>query len=285
MLNFTFPFDDISSQRIYNQSEIDKIFLKIVSEYQIDFDFLQGGCQQRSHLLSMILAKEFDIQNSKIWLFSPAALYENDNRSLFVSDFNNYDKSGIVNWNYHTAPIVKVWVDGKVEILVFDPCINKKNAISLNDWLAAIGNSGIGMYTFLYKEKYFFNCKYNEFAQLTNIFDGTFFEFENPAKDNLVLEKGLAVNDTAMAIYKNYISNKIKSVGDIVEYNAELSEIFGNATVLDLLFAQNLSGNTENTSYRYILYHYENIMQEALLVFHKRLIFWTRFTSNLINKG
>ncbi len=62
----------------------------------------------------------------------------------------------------------------------------------------------------------------------------------------------------------------------------DLKEIFGNATALDLLVSQNLSGNTDNTSYRYVITYYGDIMKEAKQLFHERLLHWTKFTNELI---
>jgi hypothetical protein len=200
MLDYQLPIDDITNQKNYDYLLVKKAFDQIAHAFQIEFDFPQGGCQQRSHLMSMILSKKFHIQHCKIWFFSPAALYDYEMTTFFVEDKNNLSIDNIVQWNYHTAPMVKVRQQGKTEFFIIDPSLNRNEPMHLDNWLKSIGNSIAGKYTFLSPEKYFFNCRYNNEYQLTTIFDGTFFEFVNPAKDNLVLEKGLAVNDMAMFI-------------------------------------------------------------------------------------
>ena len=231
----------------------------------------------------MILSKKFNIEHCKIWLFSPAALYEYETTALFVEDKNKLSPDNIVHWNFHTAPLVKLNNGNDYSLLVIDPSLDRTEPMHIGDWLKNIGNSITGKYTFLKPEKYFFNCKYNNNFQLTNIFDGTFFEFSNPAKDNLTLEKGLAANDVAMFINKKHIQPLMnESISKNDTKLIDLKEIFGNATALDLLFAQNLSGNTDNTSYRYVLANYGAIMLEAKQLFHERLLFWTRFTNELL---
>jgi hypothetical protein len=283
MIDYEFPIDDISYVKTYDYAAIKEAFDYVVKESKLTFDFPQGGCQQRSHMISIILSKKFNLHHFKIWLFSPAALFDYDERTFFVPDLNKLSPNDLVHWNYHTAPAVRYFDGKEYQIVIFDPSIDKKEPVLLKNWLGKIGNSHEGKYTFLYPEKYFFNCKYNDYSQLTNVFDGTFFEFINPAKDNLVMEKGLAVNDMAMTIYKKHIKKKVDQKDDDLELQ-DLKDIFGNATALDLLFAQNLSGNTDNTSYRYVLGKYPEIIKEAKVVFHERLLYWTAFVNNLLKE-
>jgi len=283
MINYQLPSDDIAFLNSYPGADIAKAFDYIANHSHLTFDFPQGGCQQRSHAMSMLLHKKFSVQHCKVWIFAPAALYDFDERTLFVEDKNQLSPSNTVHWNYHTAPMVKQTEGKKTEYMIIDPSLNRDKPLPIGDWMQAMGNSECCRYTFLMPEKYFFNCKYNDYSQLTNVFDGTFFEFTNPAKDNLVLEKGLAVNDMAILIFKKHIeplmtASLIKNETKL----QDLKDIFGNATALDLLFAQNLSGNTNNTSYRYVLGNYGAIMKEAKQVFHERLIFWTKFTNELL---
>ncbi|MFN0047848.1 MAG: protein-glutamine glutaminase family protein [Cytophagales bacterium] len=283
MLNYEFPIDDISGLKTYEYGDVKIIFDQISHHSSLEFNFPQGGCQQRSHLISMILAKS-NIEHCKIWLFSPAALYDFDQRSLFVADTNQLSPDNIIYWNYHTAPLVKIQLGDKVEKFVIDPSLNREQPLTIIDWLKCMGNSEICKYTFLLPEKYFFNCKYNDNSQLTNVFDGSFFEYVNPAKDNLVLEKGLAVNDMAMIIYHKYIKPLMYN-GNANESVRlfDLKEIFGNATALDLIFSLNLSGNTDNTSLRYVMAKYGDIVNEAKQIFNEKLLYWTRFTNKLLS--
>jgi hypothetical protein len=284
MLNYNFPWDDISGLQCYDGLEIQKAFDYIAKDTKLEFDYPQGGCQQRSHVISMILSKIFRIEHCKIWLFAPASLYDYDNRTLFVEDKNKLSPNNNVEWNYHTAPLIKRIQGNTIDFLIIDPSLNNIKPMTLNEWLESIGNSNLGLYTFLMPEKYFFNCKYNGFSELTNVFDGTFFEYTNPAKDNLAVEKGLAINDMAMVVYRKYIQPLLDRPDAHNNHKLQdLKDIFGNATALDLFFAQNLSGNTPNTSYRYIVANYGVIVKEAKSIFYKQLIYWTEFTNKLLD--
>ncbi len=277
------PIEDGVEQKEYDYSVIKNAFDKISHFSQIEFNFPQGGCQQRSHVMSLMLEKKFDVEHRKIWLFSPASLYEEDPTTLFVEDKNKLSQDNIVNWNYHTAPIVKLNDGGKTKFLVIDPSLNRNEPLSLEDWLKSIGNSTLGKYTMLSPEKYFFNSRFDYNGILTVVFDGSFFELDSQSKDNLFLEKGLAINDMAIIIYKKYIDPLMNRPGVKDEKRLQdLKDIFGNATTLDLLFAQNLSGNTYQTTYRYVLSNYGAIVREAKQVFYERLLFWTRCTNDLI---
>lgn len=283
MIDYQFPIDDISTLKVYDDSFLESIFETISYKSNVGFQFSQGGCQQRSHVISLILSKQ-NIEHSKIWLFSPASLFDYDNRALFVDDIHGLAPENTIHWNYHTAPIIKINYKNKPEIFVIDPSINRESPIILREWLKKIGNSDISKYTFLDSKKYFFNCKYNDSSQLTNVFDGSFFEYTNPAKDNLVLEKGLAVNDMAFEIYNTHLKPLIENYDPKqVTKLYDLKEIFGNATALDLLFSQNLSGNTDNTSFRYVFSKYSDIMIEAKKIYNNRLSYWTLFVNDLMN--
>jgi Glutaminase len=284
MLSKMYPSDDLSALKEYKISVINKAFDHLSNKAEIDYEYLQGGCQQRSHLASLILRNKLNIEHGKVWLFAPAALYNFDYRALLVEDTNKLTKDKVISWNFHTAPVIKLKnEDGSVTLMVLDPSINKHEALPLELWLDCIGNSRLGEYTFTTPEKYFFNCKYNEYMQLTNIFDGTFSEFVNPAKDNLILEKGLSINDTAMMVFRKYIKPIMDnpSKKNLHKLN-DLKEIFGDAMVLDLLFCQSTSGYTDSTTYRYLVSEYPEISKEAFKYFHKRLIFWTLKTTKLL---
>ena len=277
-----FFIDNYIAQETYEPGEIKNAFDYILQS-EIDFDFPQGGCQQRAQIMSMILQKKFAIQHCKVWLFAPAALYEGDTRTLFVEDKNKLSPNNTVEWNYHTAPAVLVKNTDKAETFIIDPSVNKSQPILLADWFAQIGNSSVSSYTFVRPENYFFNCRYTENNELTNIFDGTFFEFMNPVKDNLLMEKGLAVNDMAMQIFYKYIRPLMDATAEGNENKlADLKEIFGNSTALDLLFSQNMSGYTDNTSHRYVITHYSDIIREAKSIFNQRQEFWTKFSNALL---
>ncbi len=278
-----FPNADLIYLKIHDFATIQDAFDSIAHHSQIEFNFPQGGCQQRAQIMSMLLTKNFHIDHCKVWLFPPVALYMGDSRTLYIEDKNRLTPNNRIEWNYHVAPVVQVQCGSTVNTMVIDPSINCNEPILLNNWFTAIGNSDVSKYSFLLPDKYFFYCCYNSSNVLTTIFDGTFFNFENPVKDDLTMEKGLAINDMAIKIFHKYIQPLFLSDHEADKIKlADLKEIFGNTTALDLLFSQNISGYSDNTMHRYVITNYSDVVKEAKAIFNERLTYWTKVTNALL---
>jgi hypothetical protein len=273
---------DITKLKVYDLPVIQQAFNSISNSFEIEFNFPQGGCQQRAQIMSMILDKKFNIEHCKLWLFAPAAMDMNETFTLYIEDKNGLSPSGKIEWNYHVVPVVQVQGANAIDTLVIDPSINRNEPMQMENWFTSIGNSHTGKYSFLLPDKYFFNCFYSG-NEMTNIFDGSFVDFINQAKDDLAVERSLALNDMAMKIYHTYIQ-PLKNAPDPagIKKLEDLKAVFGNSTILDLLFAQNISGKTENTTHRYVITSYSDIMQEAKHFFNERLLYWTKFTNTLL---
>ena len=274
---------DISVLKTYDAATVQTAFNSIVKDYQIEFTFQQGGCQQRAQIVSMLLQKKFNIEHHKIWLFAPAAFDVTDSRTLFIDDNSKLSPDNIVNWNYHVAILVQVLTaDGYVETTVIDPSINPSKPITTTQWFDSMMNSFLGKYTFTDAGKYFFDCfPSNNLSSL--IFNGVFTDYTDYEKDNLVVEKGLAINDMVISIYRTHILPLMQSTEmEDLQKLEDLKSIFGNATALDLLLAQNISGQTENTTLRYVITNYSAIMGEARAILFKRLTYWTHLLNSLL---
>ena len=273
---------DVTILKVYDLPVIQQAFNSISNSFDIEFNYPQGGCQQRAQVMSMILDKKFNIEHCKLWLFAPAAMDMNETLTLYIEDKNGLSPSGKIEWNYHVVPVVQVQAANVIDTLVIDPSINRNAPMTMGDWLNSIGNSHTGKYSFLLPDKYFFNCFYSG-NEMTSIFDGSFVDFINQAKDDLAVERSLALNDMAIKIYCTYIQ-PLKNASDPagIKKLEDLKAVFGNSTILDLLFAQNISGKTENTTHRYVITSYSDIMQEAKHFFNERLLYWTKFTNTLL---
>jgi len=278
-----FPNADLSYLKIYDLATIRHTFDIIAHHSQIEFNFPQGGCQQRAQIMSMLLTEKFNIDHCKVWIFPPIALYVGDPRPLYIEDKNGLTPNNRIEWNYHVAPVVQVQGESKVNTMIIDPSINNEKPLLLDEWFACIGNSDVSKYSFLLPDKYFFYCCYTSNNMLTTLFDGTFFDYENPVKDDLTMEKGLAINDMAIIIFHKYIQPLASSENETDKIKLEdLKAVFGNTTALDLLFSQNISGHAGNTTHRYVITHYRDIMNEARAIFSERLIYWTSVTNELL---
>ncbi len=273
---------NLNSLKQYNLLEIQQVFNSIYKT-GIEFNFPQGGCQQRAQIMSMLLEEVYKIEHCKIWIFSPSDLYFKDNRKLIISDKNNLSKNNQITWGYHVAPVVLVNQNSQVDTMVLDPSIKCTGPILLRDWFKSMQNSDVSKYAFLNSDRYFFNSQYDQGGNLTTVINGYFYEYDQASKDDLVVEKGLAVNDMAMYMYKKYMKPLMNSnlPGDQDKLN-DLKAIFGNPTALDCLFAQNTSAKTKVTSQRYAVSHYPELIKEARGVFNDRLIYWTALTNKLI---
>ncbi len=282
MLPVQFFNADVKQLLTYDVDTIQHAFENIAHQSQIEFNYPQGGCQQRAHIMSVMLAKKFNIQHGKVWLFAPITMHVHDARTLFVADKNQITPNNVVEWNYHVAPVVQVNDGNTTSVMVIDPSTNTNAPQLLADWFAGIGNSDASEYTFTLPFAYFFNGCLSSNGNLTALFDGSFFAYEDETRRDLILEKGLAVNDMAMKIYYNYLQPLIKATNQNEQQKLQdLKDIFGNATALDFLFARNISGFTLNTTQRYILTHYSDIINEARRIFYERLSYWTQVTNSL----
>ncbi len=283
MLPVQFFNADVNQLPVYNADVIQQAFKFLAHQSQIEFNYPQGGCQQRAHIMSLRLAKKFNIQHGKVWVFAPITMHVHDTRTLFITDKNQITPNSIVEWNYHVAPVVQV-NDGKAtRIMVIDPSINLNNPILLEDWFGAIGNSDASEYTYTLPFAYFFNGCLSSNGNLTPLFDGSFFAYEDEKRNDLILEKGHALNDAVMKIYHNYLQPLITNGNENDQQKIQdLKDIFGNATALYLLFAQNISAFTFNTKQRYIVTHYSSIINETRRIFYERLAYWTSITNELL---
>ena len=273
---------DLRYLQTYDAAVMLQAFNSLVHDTEIAFDFPQGGCQQRAEIMSMYLHKKLKIDHCKVWLFAPAALYSGDSRTLFIDDKNGLTAHSKIEWNYHVAPVVRVIENDKVQTMVLDPSIHKNEHILLEQWFNAIGKSNISQYSFVLPDRYFFYCSYDYNGFLTTLFDGSFYNYEGLIKNDLILEKGLAINDMAIHIYHHFIAPLMASATETDKVKLEdLKAVFGNTTALDLLFSQNISGYTPNTTHRYVISFYNDVMTEARRLFNERLGYWTAITNQL----
>lgn len=278
------PYASIELIEHYPLAVIEKALASLTSNYNIEFEFPHGGCQQRAQIMSMLLTKKFNIQHCKAWLFAPAALYLNDAGMIFKEDTKKLSPNGLLEWSYHVAIAVRISVADAIDTYIIDPAINKSHPLLLQEWFNALTNSNTGKYCFVLPDKYFFNSSYHtgENYELTALFDGSFFNYENPAKDNLAVEKGLAIQDMVKFIYDKHIANLINDPASNQQKLFDLQSIFGNATALDMLFSQNISGYSDNTTLRYVISNYAPIICEAKDFFNTRVLYWTNVVNNLL---
>jgi hypothetical protein len=269
---------DFNSQKKYTQERISLVFDSIVNS-GIEFNYPQGGCQNRAQIMSMYLTKKHKIEHSRIWLFAPIDLVKGDKRTLFINDKNNLTDK--IEWNYHVAPSVLVQNGTKVDTLIIDPSINSTKPLKVKEWLDAIGNSNISKYTYLKSDYYFF---YTQDNGASTVINGFFYKYEKTSFctdviTDVTLEKGLAENDMVIYILNKYL----KSASN--EQFSIFKKYFGNVTTLQNKYMSKLGvcGQTvqDNVAFRTIIEKYPDLLSDSMKYYYERLIYWTETVNKL----
>jgi hypothetical protein len=274
---------NIHELKAYAESTVITAFNNVAVTLEEEYNYPQGGCQQRAHMSSLLLDKEHKIEHAKIWLFAAGTLTASNNTMLEIKDINEFTPGNIIQWGYHVAPVVKIKKNNKIMLYVIDPALDKNKPITVDAWFGAITNSGSGSFTYTTSETYFFNCYFMNEGGLSTVFDGTFYGYDKEDQQNLVLEKGIAICSTAMYIFRNHIQDSQAAKKNKKSLD-DLKDIFGNATAIDYVIAQNASANTPNTVARYVITHYPAILNEAKTFFNERLVHWVNLTNQLLKK-
>ncbi len=271
---------DLSSLTKYEEKTILAAFDTILNSH-IQFDYPQGGCQNRAHAMSLILSNKLKISHSKIWLFSPSNLNQSDQGKLEIDDKNYLAPNDVIKWNYHVAPCVLVSKSNKTDTLILDPSLNKMKPLKISDWLAEIRNTKDSKYTFLNPDWYFFLTDNSG-----KVITGEFYKFAIDNKwcadnyRNLTLEKGLAINDLAIYILNKYLNTlRNSNVQADKDKLASLRKAFGNVDVLTEFFGKlnSYCGSTvaDNISLKQFWQDHEVLMSDAVTYYLIRLNYWT----------
>jgi hypothetical protein len=220
-----------------------------IIEANIPFGYQQANCHNISHYISLLLESK-GYNSGKIWAFAPVVYSINNPRLISFIDKKKMSPTGKIDWGYHVAPIIKVRIGTKVRKMVIDPGLFPKNIVHYRTWLAKLKTRKL-IYLIMDSEWYLYNSSMipnsqiqynsNEFSdpikpnlQLPEWFSDKlitdFFKYEDDALQQHWIEKGLAVNDTAIAFY-----------------DTEIKPILHNKHQLELLFDYKmLVGNVFN---------------------------------------
>jgi hypothetical protein len=108
-----------------------KMFKTMANQKDIAFHYVSDGCYARTHLMILRL-KKLGAQPARVWAFP------DDGGKLRAK--TSFLKSGIVEWNYHVAPVVPVAFEGKTHYVVIDPSMFTR-PVTVPEWSAAQKNS------------------------------------------------------------------------------------------------------------------------------------------------
>ena len=87
---------DLQTLEKYDPTYLQQIFDSISNFSHVEYNYPQGGCQHRAHIMSLLL-KKHKISHAKIWLFAPVDLDINKKETLFITDKNELSYKNIIN--------------------------------------------------------------------------------------------------------------------------------------------------------------------------------------------
>jgi hypothetical protein len=223
----------------------------------IPFGYQQANCHNISHYISLFLASK-GYQCAKIWAFAPVVYSMNSSRLISFVDKKNVSPTGKIDWGYHVAPIIQVRVRNKVRKMVIDPGLFPKNPVRYRTWLSKLKTRKL-IYLIMDSEWYLYNSSMIPNSQLLPYSEENsglnppnlklpdwfsdklitdFFKYEEDSLQQHWIEKGLAVNETAMAFYNAEIKPILHSKIDQGLAN-DYKMLVGNVFNFETIFRDN----------------------------------------------
>ena len=228
------------------------LFAEII-QTGIPFGYQQANCHNISHYISLLLASK-GYQCAKIWAFAPIVYSTSSTKLISFVDKKNISPNGNIDWGYHVAPVIQVRIGTKVRKMVIDPGLFPKSPVRYRTWLAKLKTRQL-IYLIMDSEWYLYNSAMIPNSQLyydsNEVFDSIqpnvklpdwfsdklitdFFKYEEDALEQHWIEKGLAVNETAMAFYTNEIKPILHSNINhdlIQDYKMLVGNVFNFETI------------------------------------------------------
>jgi hypothetical protein len=217
----------------------------------IPFGYQQANCHNISHYISLLLASK-GYQCAKIWAFAPVVYSTSSTKLITIPDKKNISPTGKIDWGYHVAPILQVRIGNKVRKMAIDPGLFK-TPVRYRTWLTKLKTRKL-IYLIVDSEWYLFNSSMIPNSELvpydqsldvnpTNVklpdwfsdkLITDFFKYEDDSLRENWIEKGLAVNETAMAFYDAEIKPILhsKQHQDLVtDYKMLVGNVFNFETI------------------------------------------------------
>lgn len=265
----------------------------------IPFGYQQANCHNISHYISLLLrSKEY--QCAKIWAFAPIVYSSYSTKLISFIDKKNISPNGTIDWGYHVAPVIQVIINSKVRKMVIDPGLFPNGIVHYRTWLTKLKTKKL-IYLIMDSEWYLYNSSMITNAQLqsdSNEFLATnqpnvklpdwfsdkhitdFFKYEEEALEQHWIEKGLAINETALCFY----GNEIQPILDSEEHQELITDykmLVGNVFNFETIFRDN-NWNYE-MNYDFQLKHQE-IIAKYRTVYSEHFSKWKK-ALNQINSS
>lgn len=219
----------------------------------IPFGYQQANCHNISHYISRLLESK-GYQCAKIWAFAPVVYSLGSSRLITFPDKKNISPNGKIDWGYHVAPLLQVRIGNKVRKMVIDPGLFPKSPVRYRTWLTKLKTRKL-IYLIMDSEWYLYNSSMIPNSQLQPYLDELsnaiqpnvklpdwfsdklitdFFKYEEDSLQQHWIEKGLAVNETAMTFYEAEIKPILhsKQHQDLVtDYKMLVGNVFNFETI------------------------------------------------------
>ncbi len=237
----------------------------------------------------MLLASK-GIQCAKIWAFAPAVYSTSNSRLISFTDEKNISPTGTIEWRYHVAPVIQVQIGNRVRKMVIDPGLFPNKLVRYRTWLAKLNTKKL-IYLIMDSEWYLYNSSLITNAQLQ--FDSNeasesnqpniklphwfsdkcitdFFKYEEEALNDFWIEKGLAVNETALIFYENEIKPILYSEQhqDLV---ADYKMLAGDVFNFETIFRDNNWNYEMNDDFQL---RHQNIIGQYREIYYSNLAKW-----------
>ena len=273
----------------------DALFAEIIKS-GLTFGYQQANCHNISHYISQLLESK-GYQCAKIWAFAPVVYSLGSSRLISFADKKNISPTGKIDWGYHVAPILQVRIGNKVRKMVIDPGLFPKSPVRYRTWLAKLKTRKL-IYLIVDSEWYLFNSSMIPNSQIQYDSNGftdqnqpnvklpdwfsdklitDFFKYEDESRNQHWIEKGLAVNETAMAFYDAEIKPILNSLDhqDLVyDYKMMVGNVFNFETVFR-------DGNWNYEMTTDFQFKHQNIIAKYRNIYFSNLSKWQQSLASL----
>lgn len=215
---------------------------------------------------------------------------------ISFNDKKELSPNGKIDWGYHVAPVLQVRIGTKVRKMVIDPGLFPKSPVRYRTWLAKLKTRKL-IYLIMDSDWYLFNSSMipnsqiqpnpdtSEAAIQPNIMlpdwfsdklISDFYRYENDCENDYWIEKGLAINETAIAFYNNEIKPLMysKLQQDLVQ---DYRNLVGNVFNFETIFRDNRWNYEMNEEFQQ---KHQQIIAKYHEIYNQNFIHWQRKLTN-----
>lgn len=228
---------DLRNYPAYSQQELEKAILEVKNSPYFDYHYLNSGCNDKSHYISLWLNKKHNIQTFKVWNFAKNIVYYGGwGIQLKIKDPNLLTQNDTLYWGFHVATATlrnkKINKKTVIDTVVIDLPFNDISPIKLDTWLS-LQNQANTYYTFTEKKYRLFETivpgYYNNNVltplKSSTLFAGSFYDDSFALSDeNKVTANALARDIVIMKYYNNEIKPKMLNDGELQQLLQQISQ-------------------------------------------------------------